>query len=259
MCSLGLGGKRRAKPPGQKRDVRPQQKLLKVTAATNPPASSSSSSAAAAATTTKSQRHGRKKNIPLSTAEAGPTQCNHPTTNSMDVTHYSSCAPLPATSFTITSNSAFTAVNPLSNLHTIADACLSTSTDSGHDSSLPFPLTRKANTGMNIASEVVVSNNSGLQIFTTINEPYHENHQGTDRHAASDQLPLNPTLCVDTEVISGINGDEEQYVVQGSSSCVGGRTGDDASSLEPSIYQLLFQLPSVPNTNLCTAVVRWLI
>jgi hypothetical protein len=30
ICSLGLGGKRRSKPPSQKRDIRPPQKLLKV-------------------------------------------------------------------------------------------------------------------------------------------------------------------------------------------------------------------------------------
>ena len=72
---------------------------------------------------------------------------------------------------------------------------------------------------------------------------------------AGNQQTQSSTLCVSQSLVAGevcgMEEEEEQYVVQGSSSC-----GETASNeVEPSIYQLLFQLPSAPNSTLCTAVV----
>ena len=263
MCSLGLGAKRRAKPPGQRRDIRPLKKLLKVapsvSTALQPPLSSSTitvqekanSTSAPLETSTQLQVHSNAWN---SHTPATTTSMNH-NTHSL----------LTDSSLCVAPNSAFLPVDPLSNLYTIADACVSVDQASDGSCAVPAAPASKANTDMNIASEVVVSENSGLQIFTTINEPYYENHDRTTRRSTSDCLLL---LCGgDAGVAAGVSGDEEQYVVQessmaeeesGSSSFASERDVDNSapsSSSVVSIYQLLFQLPSVPNTALCTAVV----
>ena len=98
---------------------------------------------------------------------------------------------------------------------------------------------------MSVASEVTVSDSSGLQIFTTINEPFCEGTASSGPQLVSAVAADQQTAVGVTETIE--SGEvEEQCVVQGSSS---------QTAVEPSIYQLLFQLQSVPNSTLCTAVV----
>ena len=158
--------------------------------------------------------------------------------------------------------SAFTPVDPFANLYTIVEACLL------NDSNglTTVPQLSRANPELSIASEVTVLDNNGLQIFTTINEPsYYDNHT-SGRNVSNgpstkniSQSVMHSNLCLDDPTVSATptsGGDDEQYVVQGSSSCDSrDSTLNSSSSVEPSIYQLLFQLPSVPNNTLCTAVV----
>ncbi|CAI8022107.1 hypothetical protein GBAR_LOCUS13008, partial [Geodia barretti] len=79
----------------------------------------------------------------------------------------------------VTLNSAVALVDPLANLYTIAEACLLNSPEITASSSTVLPQPSRANPEMSVASEVTVSDSSGLQIFTTINEPYFESHKET--------------------------------------------------------------------------------
>ena len=162
----------------------------------------------------------------------------------------------PAKVTPVAHNSAFTPVDPLANLYTIAEACLLNNSASESSSAALIHASR-SNPELSVASEVTVSDNSGLQIFTTINEPYYiEGHEASSGQVGSvDQGVVPSTVCVGGE--SAVVGEDEQYVVQGSSS--GGTRGVSEAvreGAEPSIYQLLFQLPSKANSSLCTAVVR---
>ena len=317
MCSIGLGGKRRSKPPSQKRDIRPGSKLPRIEsppplppcsrASYTPPPFSSLPSLTPPHTTppvtvpsTNSQEtrfvlsssptfnvssHNQNSLLPLSGGVAFS-----PPSNSLSVANSpvflqtteiaqtrSASTPLIAATqkdvvvrgsatatlhksgkkpraLPVTLNSAVALVDPLANLYTIAEACLLNSpeiTASSSTSSTLLPQPSRANPEMSVASEVTVSDSSGLQIFTTINEPYFESHKET----ASGGPQSVSAVAVDQQTAVGVtetivSGEvEEQYVVQGSSSPCG------QTAVEPSIYQLLFQLPSVPNSTLCTAVV----
>ena len=112
---------------------------------------------------------------------------------------------------------------------------------------------------MSVASEVTVSDSSGLQIFTTIDEPYYtDTHEGAGNAGqrvgtGGQETVLSSSVCASETVVTRSEcGVEEEYVVQGSRSCEETAVDESESS---SIYQLLFQLPSVTNTSLCTAVV----
>lgn len=103
------------------------------------------------------------------------------------------------------------------------------------------------NTDMSIGSEVMISDNSGLQIFTMINEPDEPDEGGSCVRNDSSTL-----FSDNSDATSGSSDeDDDQCVVQQSSSADMMTDGPS----ETSIYQLLFQLPSVPNTSLCSAVV----
>ena len=128
-------------------------------------------------------------------------------------------------------------------MYTIANACVST--DARLDDTTLGGKESHTNTEMSIGSEVMISDSSGLQIFMTINEPCEpDERDNNDCHTILSACDEN------SEATSGSSDeDDDQYVVQLSS------PAHDITSSEPSIYQLLFQLPSVPNTSLCGAVV----
>ena len=305
MCSIGLGGKRRSKPPSQKRDIRPGSKLPRIESPpplppcsrasyTPPPFSSLPSlTPPVTALSTNSQESrfvlsnsptfnvsSRNQNsllplrgdvafspasnslsvtnspVFLQTTEISQTRSASTASTQKDMVVQGSAAATlhksnhceRLSALPVTLNSSLAPVDPLANLYTIAEACLLNSpeiTASSSSSSALLSQPSRANPEMSVASEVTVSDSSGLQIFTTINEPFCE---GT----ASSGPQLVSALAADQQTAVGVtetieSGEvEEQCVVQGSSS---------QTAVEPSIYQLLFQLQSVPNSTLCTAVV----
>lgn len=257
MCSLGLGAKRRAKPPGQKRDIRPPQKLLRVGTSLLPFTSISTTTdppAVPSATPQGSQNGSRQKLscIPISSATHVPSSQSFTDVTTGIVSHSSThgISATPTTTLPVTHAADHTAsnslpVDPLTNLYTIANACMST--DAKLDTTTSSSTQSYTNTDMNIASEVMISDNSGLQIFTTINEPYEPDEGGS--HVRNDCSTL---LSDNSEATSGSSDEEEDQCVLHQSSSADMMA--DVSS-EASIYQLLFQLPSVSNTSLCSAVV----
>lgn len=161
--------------------------------------------------------------------------------------------------------SALTTVDPLANLYTIAEACFlnnvttaassSTTTSSSSSSSIAQP--SRTNPELSVAKEVTVSDNSTLQIFTTINEPYYETQ--TRGHVMSCDHPKKvPSTLSMSDSVAAV---AEDYVMQASSgqgeamAVEEEQEEEEEKEVEPSIYQLLFQLPSAPNASLCTAVV----
>ena len=253
MCSLGLGAKRRAKPPSQRRDIRPPQKLLRVGSSLLPFTSVSTAPNPPAVPHSTPQEN-QKEESPSSSAPNNATHIspNHLFTDSTPGTVHHSSIPIPSTSTSAfrpviptaehtTSSSA--PVDPLTNLYTIANACVST--DARLDDTTLSGKESHTNAEMSIGSEVMISDSSGLQIFTTINEPCEPDERG------SNGCPTVLSACDDNSEATSVSSDEDddQYVVQLSS------PAHDATTSEPSIYQLLFQLPSVPNTSLCGAVV----
>ena len=262
MCSLGLGAKRRAKPPGQKRDIRPSQKFLRVgtalipftrvsaplTLPTSPPSPSSQAR--------RGSRERSLSSIPLTSGTVTtPTSHSHTLTDSTAGTHHSSnhshtgndlTTNDDRVSCTTEGGDTSTLIDPLTNLYTIADACSSTAAKSDFPFSSRKQLqfhSSKIHPEIGVGSEVTVSNRSGLQIFQTIDEPYEPVSHTTSDH------PLS-VHDDNSDMASGSSGDE-QCIMQGSSA---GGTVEVAPS-EPSIYQLLFRLPSVPNTSLSSEVV----
>lgn len=234
VCSLGLGGKRRSKPPSQKRDVRPPQKLQKLTTCLTMSGSlvtSTPPSTTVSTSSTSQTSHGSMDyTLPLSRISIASTQMSHTASNT--TTHSSLDKILPSSSGT---------VKEASSALDLADTEAEHSAASG--------LCLKVDSLVCVAPEpVAVSDTCGFQIFTTINEPY-EHREVVVEDAHSEELVPSK----DHETISTNSSSEEQYTctLENHSSSVLG------ANSQSSIYQMLFELPSEPNISMYNAVVSF--
>ena len=276
VCAVGLGGKRRAKPPSQKRDVRPSpQKLLRL--ATSPLSVPTSAPLPVPAVMPpsflcqagKDSGEGSTPNLSLS------SDTTHTLTDSSTCTPSTVSAHLPPdqnlTRKTLSVNlhpdySATGSTVPVavdeptsSNLSTVTtDERTSTCSASlSVFSSIPSKSQSETHAPhVSITSDpVTVSENSGFQIFTTINEPYeHEEVEGGNAGTLSKHLLSLSSSVHDYPDVASEGSAAEEFIVQGDSASADATV--EVASSAPSIYQLLFQLHSEPNTSLCTAVVR---
>ena len=259
-CSRGLGGKRRSKPPAQKRDVRPPKKLLKFN---TPPLTATSP-------VTPSNPHnvcvevGQTpipiQNQPLATTECTESNNPPPSSHFLPSSYYSHLPPshaLPAssrilvpTSFTFDQSSQI----PSPAIHvssytptTQTGKCATSTMHKNEPSSLLTGKPGKASVSELAAQPVMLSRVSGFQIFSTINEPSGDNiNQGTSKLLPSPSLSCtNPSQAISKE--------KEEFITQGS---VQEEEAEVEHSSDSSIYQLLFDLPSQLNTAIFDSVVR---
>ena len=261
-CSRGLGGKRRSKPPAQKRDVRTPKKLLKLS---TPPLTATSP-------VTPSNLHDVSVEVgqipilsqdqDLATTER--TESNNPPSSShfLPSSYFSHLPPshsLPASSRILiptpfTFNQSSQTPSPAIHVSSYTPTTLSGkgATSTMHKNEPSSSLTGKlgkASESELTAQSVMLSRVSGFQIFSTINEPCGDNiHQGKSKLLSPSLSSTNPSQAISKA--------KEEFITQGSfQEEKGGEVVEHSS--DSSIYQLLFDLPSQLNTVIFDSVVRF--
>ena len=223
MCSSGLGGRRRAKPPGQARDVRSPAKLQKLS--TSPLTISSSIVTGYPFTPPKLLPLGQSSPVSLKITTAGTSETLQNKQESAIEGRTSLSDPLEINFSSLASTSALEVTNPVT-----SGTVVFLNSESTPSLSVP-----------------------GFQpIFSMIDEPNASEENKENPLVLEITTTENPILHCTTSTRTPGSNAATRVMYTGSAQY----TSSSIDS-ENSVYDLLFQLPSQPNEALFSSVVSW--